>query len=189
LPSDSAAARFASPPPAAFFRAEQQRLIEATRSGPLIDLACGRGRNAIAAAELGMRTLALDRNPSFLRELGAIATERGLCVERLRADLETPHGISLRPASCAVALVFRFLYRPLCRHIEALLQPGGWLLYETFTKAQAELPNGPNNPAFLLSSGELPELFPGLEVHLFEEHSSSGERPEATAKLLARKPG
>ena len=84
--------------------------------------------------------------------------------------------------------MFRFLYRPLCRHIEALLKPGGWLLYETFTVAQAELPGGPSRRALLLEDGELPTLFPGLEVHSFEQITSCGEAPEATARLLARKP-
>ncbi len=176
------------PPPAPFFRAQQQRLREAARRGPLVDLACGRGRNALAAAELGIATIALDRSPAFLRELGETATRRGLLIQRVRSDLETPHGIPLLSETCAVALVFRFLYRPLCPHIEALLQPGGWLLYETFTTAQAALPSGPSNPAFLLEDGELPTLFPGLEVHSFEQTSNTAERPEATASLLARKP-
>ena len=175
-------------PPAPFFRAQQQRLCEAARRGPLVDLASGRGRNALAAAALGIPTIALDRSASFLRELGETATRRGLAIERVRGDLETPHGIPLRAGAYAAALVFRFLYRPLCPHIEALLQPGGWLLYETFTTAQAALPSGPSNPAFLLEDGELPMLFPGLEVHWFEEISSGGERPEASARLLARKP-
>lgn len=175
-------------PAASFFRDHQQCLIDAGRLGPLADLACGRGRNALAAAELGIPTLALDRSAGFLRELGASAARRKLEIQCLRSDLETPHGIPLRAESCGSVLVFRFLFRPLCPHIEALLRPGGWLLYETFTSAQAQLPSGPSNPAFLLLNGELPELFPGLEIHSFEEFSSTGERPEAVARLLARKP-
>ena len=175
-------------PPAAFFRAHAQRLREACHRGPLVDLACGRGRHSLAAAALGIPTLALDRNASFLRELGQSATSRGLTIERVRADLETRHGIPLRPGCCAAVLVFRFLHRPLCQAIETLLQPGGWLLYETFRTAQAELPGGPSNPDFLLQDGELPGLFPGLEIHSFEETTSKGPRPEASARLLARKP-
>ena len=114
-------------PAAPFFRACQTRLIDAGRDGPLVDLACGRGRNALAAAELGIPTVALDRNAGSLRELGDAAARRRLSIDCVRSDLETPHGIPLRSGSCAAALVFRFLHRPLCPHLEALLQPGGWL--------------------------------------------------------------
>ena len=171
--------------PAPFFVRHQQRLVEAAHSGPLVDLACGRGRNSLAASALGIPTIALDRNLSFLQELRQAATARKLAIQCIRSDLETSRGIPLRAGSCAAAMVFRFLYRPLCPHIEALLEPGGWLLYETFTTAQSQLPGGPNNPEFLLEPGELPKLFQGLEVHSFEETSNESE---ATAQLLARKP-
>jgi tellurite methyltransferase len=171
--------------PAAFLHAHGPRLVEATRSAPLVDLASGRGRNSLATAALGIPTVALDRNDSFLRELGEVAKQRALAIWRVRCDLETAHSIPLVAGSCGAALVFRFLHRPLCPLIEDLLQPGGWLLYETFTAQQAERVGGPSNPRMLLEKGELPKLFPGLEVHSFEEFSNSDE---ATARLLARKP-
>ena len=186
---DRSRAPAANRPAAAFFRTHQRLLIDAGRHAPIADLASGYGRNALAAAELGIPTIALDRSARFLTELGEAAARCDLPVLRVRCDLETPSGIPLRARSCGGVLVFRFLFRPLCRHIEELLRPGGWLLYETFTLAQRELPGGPNDPAFLLRDGELPSLFPGLEVHHFEQISSGGERPEATARLLARKPG
>jgi len=172
-------------PPAAFLSAHAACLLEATRAAALVDLACGRGRNALATAALGIRTIALDRNGEFLRELGAVAKQRGLPIEQVRCDLESPAGLPLGRASCGAVLVFRFLYRPLCPVIEELLQPGGWLLYETFTLRQRALSGGPRSPRFLLEEGELPTLFPGLEVHSFEEGSNGSE---ATARLLARKP-
>ena len=173
-------------PPAAFVSAHSTRLVEATRTAPLADLACGRGRNALATAALGIPTFALDRNTAFLQELGEAAKRRDLAIHRVRCDLEGSGDIPLRAGSCGAVLVFRFLHRPLCPRIEALLQPGGWLLYETFTTRRAAQRGGPSNPSFLLAEGELPRLFPSLEVHLFEEDSSTDE---ATARLLARKPG
>ncbi len=174
----------ALPQPAAFFLANRERVRAAGRLGPIVDLACGRGRNALATAALGARCVAVDRNPNFLGALRATGEEHRLNLEIVRADLETEHGIPLRSESCGAVLVFRFLYRPLAPAVEALLCPGGLLLYETFTLRQRELGGGPRNPAFLLEDGELPTLFPGLEVVIHEEVVADA----ATARLVARKP-
>jgi hypothetical protein len=108
-------------------------------------------------------------------------------VDAVRVDLETRHGIPLIPASCGAILVFRFLYRPLAAAVVDCLLPGGLLLYETFTIQQLTVEPGPKNPAFLLREGELPELFPTLEVLRYEEGWGTGPRPEAMARLVARK--
>ena len=175
--------------PSSFFLAESVRLVEAAARGPVVDLACGRGRHALAAAELGARVLGIDRNPTPLRELQAQARARRLPLLAVRADLETPHGIPLRSGSCGAILVFRFLFRPLAPAIQQALRPGGLLLYETFTAAQRDQGWGPSNPAFLLEPGELPRLFPDLEVLESWEGLSSGPKPEAVARLAARRPG
>ena len=83
----------------------------------------------------------------------------------LRADLEVLRSLPWSPAGCGALLVFRYLHRPLCAALAESLRPGGLLLYETFTTAQIE-PGlwAQSNPAFLLEPGELPGLFPTLEV-------------------------
>ncbi len=84
--------------------------------------------------------------------------------------------------------MFRFLYRPLAQQIEKTLRPGGLLLYETFTHRQREFARGPSNPAFLLAEGELPTLFPGLEVLDHWEGVTPGDSPTALARLAAQRP-
>jgi SAM-dependent methyltransferase len=147
------------------------------------DLACGRGRHALAVAGWGLPVLGVDRNARFLAELQRRAVAPALPVQAIRADLEAGARLPLRPGSCGAVLVFRFLFRPLAPHIEALLAPGGLLLYETFTEAQAEREAGPSNPAFLLADGELPRLFPGLRVLSYREQPGQG-----VASLAATKP-
>ena len=176
-------------PPSPFFVKQTAQLSSAAKLGPVVDLACGRGRHCIAAAEGGAHAIGVDRNPEFLAELRAVARERALRVDALRADLENPAEIPLKSVCCAAILVFRFLFRPLAPRIEEALLPGGLLLFETFTVRQRELAGGPRNPAFLLAEGELPELFPGLEVLSFWEGVTEGPSPTALARLAARKPG
>jgi len=169
--------------PAAFLLEHLPRLRAAP--GPVLDLACGAGRNALAAARAGCAVIGLDRNANALAQLAAHARATQAAVQAVRADVETGHGIPFAPQSFGAVLVFHFLFRPLAPEIARLLRPGGWLLYETFTTAQRALPGGPRNPAFLLHPGELPRLFPTLiPIH----HAETTSQSRATARFLARKP-
>jgi SAM-dependent methyltransferase len=176
-------------PPSPFLAAWLDALAAAAGGAPVIDLACGRGRNALPVAARGLRVVGVDRSAELLRELTSAARQRRLRVSGLRADLESAPELPLRAGSCGGILVFRFLFRPLAPRISACLRPGGLLLYETFTTRQPELGWGPRNAAFLLRPGELRGLFPDLETLDTWEGIASGERPEAVARLAARRRG
>lgn len=181
--AESPPASVPAPAPAAFLTEHLPRLCAAP--GPVLDLACGSGRNAIAAARAGCAVIGLDRSAAALAQLADRARAAQSAVQAVRADVETGHGIPFAPQSFGAVLVFHFLFRPLAPEIARLLRPGGWLLYETFTTAQRTLPGGPRNPAFLLRPGELPRLFPTLTpIH----HAEVTTQSRATARLLARKP-
>ncbi len=179
-------------PAAAFFREHESRLSASVRVGPTLDLACGRGRHALAAADLGLSVVAIDRNPDFLAALAKIqprARDQGMGqIEILCADLESRRLPPLEPGRFGAVLVFRYLHRPLFPWLEALVAPGGFVLYETFTLDQKQLGWGPKRDAFLLRSGELPDLFPELVVEVYEEGPSNDERSARTARLLASRP-
>jgi SAM-dependent methyltransferase len=179
-------ARVAEPSP--FFEAWREALRTAGRLGPALDLACGRGRHALAAAELGLPCIGIDRSREALASLRAAARPSAARVLGLCADLESGRGIPVRPGTCGAVLVFCFLFRPLAPSIAECLRPGGLLLYETFTVRQRELGRGPRNPAFLLEEGELLRLFPRLEVLAYEEGLRDGDAPSWLASLAARKP-
>jgi tellurite methyltransferase len=168
-----------------FFLGHLDVLREASQLGPIVDLASGRGRHAIASARAGLPTIAIDRNPDLLRELAASASAAALPLAAVRCDLETGLGPPLAPARCGAVLVFRYLHRPLTPTISRLLAPGGLLVYETFTTGQRARGTGPRSPEFLLEPGELPSLFPDLEVL---EHDEVPKEDEVTARLLARRP-
>jgi SAM-dependent methyltransferase len=174
------------PAPSEFFRVQEGLLREAGRLGPVLDLACGSGRHSLAAARLGLRVLALDRDREALATLQRTAPPLVQCV---RSDLETGSGIPVAPASCGAVLVFRFLFRPLAPAIVEALRPGGLLLYETFTVHQRNLGQGPKNPAFLLDPDELPRLFAALQTLDYREVVTGGPHPAALARLVARRRG
>ena len=173
--------------PAALVRAEMDLLRQATSAGPLLDLACGAGRNALPVARAGSTVIGLDRDRTRLAAFGRAA--RGLRVSLLHADLEATGTIPLASGSCGAILVFRYLHRPLAAEIVRVLRPNGVLLYETFTQEHRQLAEHPKNPAFLLEPDELSRLFSALVTLRAEEARVSAPAPEAVARLVARKPG
>jgi SAM-dependent methyltransferase len=174
--------------PAGLLREELPRIAACARGRPLLDLACGRGRNALAVAHAGLATIGLDRDPTALAELGERAREAGVRVSRVRADVEAGRALPFASGSLGAVLVFRFLFRPLAREIARVLAPGGVLVYETFTSAQRALGGGPRRAAFLLEPGELRALFPQLRVLRAQEGVFDEPQPTALARLVALKP-
>jgi tellurite methyltransferase len=184
--SDSSPARPARPSQLVLDNLD--RLREASLLGPVVDLACGRGRHALALARNGIPCLGVDRNADHLTQLRLLAEREQLPLRTLRADLETDEGMPFLPSSCGAILIFRFLYRPLLRKLPPALRPGGLLLYETFAAAHRETGRGPRNPAFYLDHDELPRYFPDLEILDYAEGPDAGDPPDITARLVARKP-
>jgi SAM-dependent methyltransferase len=174
-------------PPSAFFLEHAERLAQTVRLGPTLDLACGGGRHALAAAGLGLTVVALDRDPDRLATWARAREAASGRISILAADLEGPTPPALEAGSFGAVLVFRYLHRPLTPWIASLLAPGGVLLYETFTVAQRRLGWGPRRDDFLLEPGELPRLFLSLDIELYEEGLSRDGLPAHTGRLLARR--
>jgi SAM-dependent methyltransferase len=174
--------------PSPHLLAHRAAVEAAARRGPVLDLACGGGRQALAVAGWGLPVVAMDRSREALAGLAAQARAGPGSVLEVRTDLETPMGIPVAPGSCGVILVFRFLFRPLAAAIAEALAPGGLLLYETFTIHQRDLGQHPANPAFLLRDRELLELFASLEIASHWEGLAPGPPRQALARLAARKP-
>jgi tellurite methyltransferase len=145
-------------------------------TGDALDVASGSGRNAYWLASRGLRTLAIDRSAAAITEIRETARGRGLPLRADIVDLET-NDAPLPAAAYDVIVVVHYLHRALFPALKAALKPGGLLVYETFTRAQAAR-GKPTNPAFLLEPGELGRLVAPLEV-LFEREG------EFEGKMLA----
>jgi SAM-dependent methyltransferase len=147
----------------------------------VLDVACGRGRHALFLAAAGWPVHAVDRDVTALTMLAEQARASGLMVTTEVCDLEA--GVpTLGSARYGAVLVFNYLHRPLMPAIVAAVAPRGVLLYETFTIGQAARGH-PRNPAFLLTSGELPNLVAPLEVLRAREGEYGGR---LVASIVAR---
>lgn len=150
--------------------------------GLVLDLACGRGRHALAARRRGLRVVAVDRDEVALRSLPIDDGVSPLCV-----DLEAgPWPFVDEAFACVV--VTNYLWRPLLPRIVEAVAPGGLLVYETFLVGHERF-GRPTNPDFLLRPGELRAAVAGaLDVLGFEE-GPDGDPPVAMRqRLAARRP-
>lgn len=139
---------------------EHASLLPST--GIALDVASGRGRNALWLAERGLSVVALDRDADALAHLSQTARERKLDLSIHVVDLEVG-APDIPVAAFDVVVVTHYLHRPLFPRLLGALRPGGLLIYETFTRAQA-LRGKPSNPAFLLDPGELRRLVAPLDI-------------------------
>lgn len=135
-----------------------------TESGQrALDVACGLGHNAIWLAQRSWQTDAVDISTNGLELARRCATANDADVRWILADLDdwTPAA-----GEYDLVVVFRFLDRKtIPRIVRTGLRPGGWLVYETFSESQCSRGDSHiSNPLFTLAPGELPVLFPDLQV-------------------------
>jgi SAM-dependent methyltransferase len=149
--------------------------------GEALDVACGRGRNALWLAERGLDVHAVDRDAEAIDAVRREANARHLPIVAGVCDLEAP-GVSLGRARYDVIVVVHYLHRPLRPALIEALRPGGLLIYETFTRDQA-LRGKPTNPDFLLEKGELRRLVAPLTVLDYREGEFEGRD---VASVVAR---
>ncbi len=152
----------------------------------ILDLAAGAGRNAMALVRDGHSTVALD----FVEEAIRHAAAANELVHGVVADARS---LPIRPGSVDAIVCTNFLVRPLFEDIKALLKPGGFLVYETYTLehrtlVEAGLARAPRSPEYLLQPGELLRLVAPLEIIDQREghvRDTAGER--YCASVVARK--
>lgn len=161
--------------------------------GRALDVAAGRGRNALYLAKQGFSVHAIDRDAIALQTLRSFAEERKLSnVTTEVVDLETgPVSEAVFPPNTYdVVIVFLYLFRPLMPLFIQTLKPGGMLVYETFSVENHLRHHHPRHREFCFQPGELPALVSDLQMLHYDE----GERPRPdgqpgifTVRLLAQK--
>ena len=155
------------------------------RGGIALDVAAGRGRNALAMARAGIHVVSVDFSEPAMHALVSAARIQRLAVWPVVANLDSFH---LKDESLDAIVNINFLDRALFPEFSRALRPGGVLIAETFTNEQASLGH-PKNPRFLLDHGELRELVAGLEVEHYREGlmSYSDGAKSFRASIVARK--
>jgi len=162
---------------------------------PVLDLACGSGRNGLFILEKKLPVTFADIKTEALADVKQVIKNDTVkyapsLTSFWPVDFEEQDANPFIDHSFSAIMVFRYLHRPLIEKIKAAVVPNGFVIYETFTLSQAEL-GRPKNLAFLLKPRELAELFADWEIlHYFEGTitSDTGNNNQAVAQIVARKP-
>jgi SAM-dependent methyltransferase len=154
--------------------------------GRALDVAAGKGRNAIFLAARGFRVDAMDISAVALEEGRKVAAAKGLAVHFIETDLDRA---DLPEAAYDLIVNFNFLERALIPKMKCALKPGGHIVFETFLIDQKEFGH-PRNPAYLLGHNELLDLFRDFRVLFYREGKViQGEKESVRAGFLGRKRG
>jgi SAM-dependent methyltransferase len=166
---------------------------EALAPGRALDLACGEGQNAIWLASLGWEVTAVDFSDVAIEKARRRASEAGLEVSFLCADL-----LEFEPEESAydlvVVLYLHFTaserHTVLPRAARALA-PGGVLVVVGHDATNlGEGVGGPSDPAVLFTPSEIADELAGLEIEKAERvlrDVDGDDRPAIDALVRARR--
>ena len=155
-------------------------------SGKTLDLACGKGANAIFLAELNLESHAWDISDVVINQLKELANNQGLTIHAVARD------VVLQPPeheSFDVIVVSRFLDRDLISALKHAICPGGYIFYQTFIKDKVDA-EGPENPEYRLGQNELLSLFQDWIIRYYREEGTIGDTSAGfrnQAMLVAQK--
>jgi len=130
--------------------------------GKALDLACGKGQNAIWLARIGYQVLGIDISPVALAMARTEAAEQGLS-DRVQFKVADLDRWQISTLSYDLICIFRFLDRRLFSSISSGLRPGGLLFYSTRHVGLLQRCPGAND-SYLLKRGELADAFASLQV-------------------------
>ncbi|WP_456418215.1 class I SAM-dependent methyltransferase [Thiolapillus sp.] len=147
--------------------------------GKALDLACGRGANAMFLARSGLETHAWDFSAVAIERLDEEARKNELEIQtQVRDVLVRPP----QPDSFDLVLVSCFLERRLVPRLMRALRPGGMIFYQTFVR-DVYLHRGPSTEEWRLAPNELLHLFQGLQVRYYREDGKIFSAPTELSDL------
>ncbi|MCX6013647.1 MAG: methyltransferase domain-containing protein [Chloroflexi bacterium] len=150
--------------------------------GKVLDIAMGRGQNAVYLAGLGFDVEGVDISAQSVSDALQLAATKHVSIKAITSDLEKDYQI--KEDTYNVIICFNYLQRSLMNQIKAGLKKGGVLVYETFILDQARF-GKPRNPDHLLMYNELLDIFRDFRCLRYREGIMPG--PKAIAGIVAEK--
>lgn len=151
--------------------------------GRCLDVAMGRGRNALFLAGAGFEVEGLDRDPEAVAACQEIARSRGLSLKAQVADLES---YSLPAERYDLIVCFYYLQRDLIPQMCKALRPAGVIVYETFLIDQHLRTGHPRRQEYCFEHNELLDFFRPFRVLFYHEGEIEGGT--WAARIIAQKP-
>jgi tellurite methyltransferase len=171
-----------------------QRWAERIPAGPVIDLGCGSGRNAVYLALRGHAVTALDRLPDALEMARRLAARHGVTLHTAQLDLrrDMPPRFAgsadaeTGPGGYSAILMIRLLQRDLFAWAGEALRPGGLFLMETY--AQDPTLPGTSRSSRRLGPQEAPRAFDDPAHWTILEYAETADAAgDTVARLVVRR--
>lgn len=161
--------------------------------GDVLDLGCGLGNLAIAAAKKGCRVRAVDASPTAVADLARRAAAQGLSLRASEADLRNFAMEGQFDSVVAIGL-FMFFSREVARkslsQVREWTKPGGVAAVNVLLEGTTYLDMFEPNEYYLFPETELPEFFADwrVEYQNFESFPAPNETVKRFCTLVARRP-
>jgi len=133
--------------------------------GSALDVATGKGGNALFLATRGFQVTAIDISAVGLEEGRKRARDNSLLIDWQQADLEN---VQFAVAEYDLIVNINYLQRSLIPLLKSALKPGGHMIFETYLIDQ-QTAGHPKNPDYLLNQNELLGDFRDFRVLLYRE--------------------
>lgn len=157
------------------------KFIPSVPPGKALDIAAGRGRNALYLARKGFEVDAVDISDQGLRSL----TGKNPAVHPICADLDQ---FDIAENRYQLIISIRYLNRRLFPQMIRGLRTGGTLIFETFLENGLQDDQHPCCRDHFFRANELLHAFLSLNIRYYEEHlSHRARRPAMVASLVAMK--
>ena len=153
--------------------------------GKALDVAMGKGRNALFLASHGFDVVGLENDDESIDVCRADAKKRGINVEIRRTDLEDLASYKIESSAYDVVICFYYLQRNLIPIMKDALKPGGIIIYETFLIDQHLTAGHPRRREFCFEHNELLKNFPDFRILYYREGKDT--RGTFKASLVAQK--
>ena len=170
-----------------------ERAVLPHLQGDVLDLGCGLGNLALAAAERGCRVTALDSSATAIADLARRARERGVALEAHSADLR--HYVPARDYDCVVSIGLLMFFacgdaRRLLARMREAVRPGGLAAVNVLVEGTTYMEMFDPEAYCLFGRNELGDSFTGWEVLLsrHEDFPAPGNMLKRFHTLAARAP-
>jgi tellurite methyltransferase len=151
--------------------------------GRVLDLGCGLGNLALAAARRGCQVLALDSSPAAIAHLDSVARHEGLSLQAVQAELS---GYEIRAPFDSIVSIGLLMFfdcptaRRLLRSIQAHVAVGGIAAVNLLVQGTTYMDMFERGRHCLLARDELAARFAGWE--LIEAQHQDFDAPSGTVK-------
>jgi tellurite methyltransferase len=161
-------------------------------SGDVLDLGCGLGNLAVAAARKGCRVMAVDASPAAVAHLRERGTTEGLPIRVRETDLSTMDVDG--EFDCVVAIGLLMFFPPEAAlagltRMQRIVKPGGLAAINVLIEGTTFMEMFDLSGYYLFGENQVPDAFAGWDIEYlkFESFPAPGNTIKRFCTLAARR--